>query len=65
MLLCYLSVGQEEIGLEEDSYEICYNNACYQIGCGNLEAAMEKLKKAEGLSELFVFASFLVFLSME
>lgn len=65
MLLCYLSVGQEEIGLEEDSYEICYNNACYQIGHGNLEAAMEKLKKAEGLSELFVFDYFLVFLSME
>nr|KAG5711405.1 hypothetical protein BaRGS_025832 [Batillaria attramentaria] len=37
----------EDAGLEEDSYEICYNNACYQIGRGNLDAAEEKLKKAE------------------
>ncbi|KAL8611218.1 hypothetical protein ACOMHN_013649 [Nucella lapillus] len=37
----------EDAGLEEDSYEVCYNNACYQIGRGKLEAAQTKLKKAE------------------
>ncbi|XP_025107993.1 signal recognition particle subunit SRP72-like [Pomacea canaliculata] len=37
----------EDAGLDEDSYEVCYNNACYQIGCGNLDLAELKLKKAE------------------
>lgn len=37
----------EDAGLEEDSYEICYNNACYQIGKCNPDAALQKLKKAE------------------
>ncbi|KAH9518925.1 Signal recognition particle core component [Bulinus truncatus] len=33
----------------ESSYEICYNNACYWIGKGNLTNALEKLDKAEEL----------------
>ncbi|KAK0062380.1 signal recognition particle subunit SRP72 [Biomphalaria pfeifferi] len=33
----------------ENSYEICYNNACYWIGKGNLSVALEKLDKAEEL----------------
>ncbi|KAK7102253.1 signal recognition particle subunit SRP72-like [Littorina saxatilis] len=37
----------DDAGLEEDSYEVCYNNACHQIGKGRLDAALEKLKKAE------------------
>ncbi|XP_076469233.1 signal recognition particle subunit SRP72-like [Babylonia areolata] len=37
----------EDAGLEEESYEICYNNACYQIGRRQLESALAKLKKAE------------------
>ncbi|CAG5120167.1 unnamed protein product, partial [Candidula unifasciata] len=36
-------------GLEENSYEICYNNACYYIGKGDLKTALEKLDKAEDL----------------
>ena len=43
-------VVQDDAGLEEDSYEVCYNNACYQIGRGKMEDAQAKLKKAEGLS---------------
>uniref|UniRef100_A0A0B7AE88 Signal recognition particle subunit SRP72 n=1 Tax=Arion vulgaris TaxID=1028688 RepID=A0A0B7AE88_9EUPU len=36
-------------GLAESSYEICYNNACYYIGKGDLKTALEKLDKAEEL----------------
>ena len=40
---------QEEIGLQENTYELCYNNACYLIGKGKLQPALQKLKKAEGM----------------
>ncbi|GFO21232.1 signal recognition particle subunit srp72 [Plakobranchus ocellatus] len=39
----------DDAGLEEDSYEICYNNACYYIGKGDLNTGLEKLAKAEEL----------------
>jgi hypothetical protein len=43
------TVLQEEVGLEEETYEVCYNNACYEIGKSRWQAAQEKLKKAEGI----------------
>ena len=47
---------QDEVGLEEESYEVCYNNACYEIGCDRLDVAQEKLKKAEGeINFYFIF----------
>ncbi|XP_012935251.1 signal recognition particle subunit SRP72 [Aplysia californica] len=36
-------------GLDESSYEICYNKACYFIGKGDLDTAMDMLAKAEEL----------------
>ncbi|XP_048746270.2 signal recognition particle subunit SRP72-like [Ostrea edulis] len=37
----------DDPGLEEHSYELCYNMACYLIGKGNYKGAEQKLKKAE------------------
>ncbi|RUS82662.1 hypothetical protein EGW08_009565 [Elysia chlorotica] len=37
----------DDAGLEESSYEICYNNACHAIGRGDLNAGIQKLAKAE------------------
>lgn len=34
-------------GLNEDNYEICYNKACFFIGKGDLDKALEMLLKAE------------------
>lgn len=34
-------------GLEENSYELCYNMACYLIGREDYKGAEQKLKKAE------------------
>ncbi len=39
---------QEDLGLPESSYELCYNAACCLIGQGQLSQAMQKLQKAEG-----------------
>ena len=39
---------QDELGLREDTYELCYNSACLSLGENDIEAAEEKLKKAEG-----------------
>lgn len=37
----------ENPGFEEDTYEICYNNACYLIGKEDWKGAEMKLRKAE------------------
>ena len=39
---------QEDPGLRESSYELCYNHSCYLIGQGDMSGAQEKLRKAEG-----------------
>lgn len=44
------SVLKENPGLEENSYELCYNMACYLIGREDYKGAEQKLKKAEGTS---------------
>ncbi|NWU71133.1 SRP72 protein, partial [Pterocles burchelli] len=47
----------EDLGLQEATYELCYNSACALIGQGKLNEAMKKLQKAEAF---FLFA--LIFL---
>ncbi|XP_064601701.1 signal recognition particle subunit SRP72-like [Liolophura sinensis] len=37
----------EDPGIEEKSYELCYNSACYLIGKGDIKGAEHSLKKAE------------------
>ncbi|XP_075785324.1 signal recognition particle subunit SRP72 isoform X2 [Pelodiscus sinensis] len=39
----------EDLGLQEGSYELCYNSACALIGQGRLTEAMKNLQKAEDL----------------
>ncbi|XP_063770679.1 signal recognition particle subunit SRP72 [Pseudophryne corroboree] len=39
----------EDFGLQETSYELCYNAACTLIGQGKLRQAMKKLQEAEKL----------------
>lgn len=39
---------QEDLGLSESTYELCYNAACSLIGRGQLAQAMKKLQEAEG-----------------
>ena len=34
--------------MEENSYELCYNMACYLIGKEDYQGAEKKLKQAEG-----------------
>uniref|UniRef100_A0A672NHH2 Signal recognition particle subunit SRP72 n=1 Tax=Sinocyclocheilus grahami TaxID=75366 RepID=A0A672NHH2_SINGR len=38
-----------DLGLPENSYELCYNAACFLIGQGQLSQGMQKLQKAEEL----------------
>ena len=40
---------QDDLGLREDTYELCYNSACLLLGENDIEAAESKLKKAEGI----------------
>uniref|UniRef100_K7F522 Signal recognition particle subunit SRP72 n=1 Tax=Pelodiscus sinensis TaxID=13735 RepID=K7F522_PELSI len=42
-------VEPEDLGLQEGSYELCYNSACALIGQGRLTEAMKNLQKAEDL----------------
>uniref|UniRef100_A0A452J2M5 Signal recognition particle subunit SRP72 n=1 Tax=Gopherus agassizii TaxID=38772 RepID=A0A452J2M5_9SAUR len=42
-------VEPEDLGLQEATYELCYNAACALIGQGRLNEAMENLQKAEDL----------------
>ncbi|KAK3582757.1 hypothetical protein CHS0354_015281 [Potamilus streckersoni] len=42
-------VDQDDPGLRENSYELCYNHSCFLVGKGNFKGAEEKLKKAEAL----------------
>ncbi|XP_074850037.1 signal recognition particle subunit SRP72 isoform X2 [Carettochelys insculpta] len=42
-------VEPEDLGLQEASYELCYNSACAFIGQGRLNEAMKNLQKAEDL----------------
>lgn len=39
---------QEDPGLNDLSYELCYNKACLLIGKKQYKEAEEKLRKAEG-----------------
>ncbi|EMP25580.1 Signal recognition particle 72 kDa protein, partial [Chelonia mydas] len=41
-------VEPEDLGLQEATYELCYNAACALIGQGRLNEAMKNLQKAEG-----------------
>uniref|UniRef100_A0A7M4EFZ3 Signal recognition particle subunit SRP72 n=1 Tax=Crocodylus porosus TaxID=8502 RepID=A0A7M4EFZ3_CROPO len=41
-------VVPEDLGLQEATYELCYNAACALIGQGKLNEAMKKLQRAEG-----------------
>jgi hypothetical protein len=45
--ICFLPL-KDDPGLEENSYELCYNKACSLIGEGDYKGAEQKLKKAEG-----------------
>ena len=38
---------QDEFGLNEDTYEVCYNSACFLLGKGLYQEAVDKLKEAE------------------
>ncbi|XP_053735644.1 signal recognition particle subunit SRP72 [Synchiropus splendidus] len=40
---------QEDLGLPDLTYELCYNAACSLIGQGQLKEALNKLRKAEDL----------------
>lgn len=56
---------QEDLGLPESTYELCYNAACALIGQGQLTEALNKLQQAEGESRslppsLSLFYSFLI-----
>uniref|UniRef100_A0A8D0H0B3 Signal recognition particle subunit SRP72 n=1 Tax=Sphenodon punctatus TaxID=8508 RepID=A0A8D0H0B3_SPHPU len=42
-------VVPEDMGLQEATYELCYNTACALIGQDRLNEAMKKLQKAEDL----------------
>uniref|UniRef100_A0A8C8RYN7 Signal recognition particle subunit SRP72 n=1 Tax=Pelusios castaneus TaxID=367368 RepID=A0A8C8RYN7_9SAUR len=42
-------VEPENLGLQEGTYELCYNAACALIGQGRLNEAMKNLQKAEDL----------------
>ncbi|XP_042303628.1 LOW QUALITY PROTEIN: signal recognition particle subunit SRP72 [Sceloporus undulatus] len=42
-------VVPEDLGLQEATYELCYNAACALIGQGKLNEAMKSLQKAEDL----------------
>ncbi|XP_034266764.1 signal recognition particle subunit SRP72 [Pantherophis guttatus] len=42
-------VVPEDLGLQEATYELCYNAACALIGQGRLNEAMKMLQKAEDL----------------
>ena len=41
-------ITQEDLGLGEETYELCNNAACGYLGQGRYEEALEKLKQAEG-----------------
>lgn len=47
-LIDYFCSVQEDLGLQEATYELCYNAACALIGQGRLNEAMKTLQKAEG-----------------
>uniref|UniRef100_A0A673A7G8 Signal recognition particle subunit SRP72 n=1 Tax=Sphaeramia orbicularis TaxID=375764 RepID=A0A673A7G8_9TELE len=40
---------EEDLGLPESTYELCYNSACALIGQGQLKEALNKLREAEEL----------------
>lgn len=43
-----ISPPQEDLGLSESTYELCYNASCTLIGRGEYAAALDKLREAEG-----------------
>lgn len=48
--------SQENPGLREDTYELCYNSACLSLGQNDVEVAQQKLKKAEGNQLALLFS---------
>lgn len=50
-MLTPLCCSQEDLGLSEVTYELCYNAACALIGQGQLTEALSKLQQAEGQFE--------------
>lgn len=38
---------QEDLGLREDTYELCYNAACFSLGAKRYDEAITKLDQAE------------------
>ena len=40
---------QEDLGLKDDTFELCYNKACLLLGQGNLTEALKLLERAEEL----------------
>lgn len=64
MIFCIVFL-QEDLGLPESTYELCYNTACTLIGQGQLTEALNKLRQAEGwccslFSPLFLELAFLI-----
>lgn len=59
-LISLSSLLQEDLGLPESSYELCYNAACTLIGQGQLTEAFNKLRQAEGQSRSEPFYSSLL-----
>ena len=55
---------QEDLGLPESTYELCYNAACALIGQGQLTEAYNKLQQAEGLYLSISLLSCLIYLSI-
>uniref|UniRef100_A0AAQ5ZSG9 Signal recognition particle subunit SRP72 n=1 Tax=Amphiprion ocellaris TaxID=80972 RepID=A0AAQ5ZSG9_AMPOC len=48
-IVCFVFPLQEDLGLPESTYELCYNTACALIGQGQLTEALNKLRQAEEL----------------
>lgn len=58
--ISFSSLLQEDLGLPESTYELCYNAACTLIGQGQLTEAFNKLRQAEGQSHSEPFYSSLL-----
>ena len=41
---------QVDFGLDDETYEVCYNHACYLLGKSMYSEAHDKLKEAESMS---------------
>ncbi|OCU00877.1 hypothetical protein XELAEV_18006654mg [Xenopus laevis] len=52
MLQVFILPLQEDFGIQETTYELCYNSACTLIGQGQLCEGMTKLREAEEDADL-------------